>query len=185
MRYATINKDDDVLHRQDLGTTRALCGEDAPYDVDADEAAFGLIAGTRFTCGPCDMAAAHRAPVNYGFRAADGANDDVRAAVRVLAIAGFEPARDPDEFRTTARGFLVESIAPGSVDVSRLLNGVGANGEGAETMLNAYIRTFKIMGWETSVIFEDDGVSCFVAYRPADGEEVTSVTDDQPHNHPH
>ncbi|PJN40740.1 hypothetical protein CG747_10385 [Streptomyces sp. CB02959] len=185
MHYATTNKDDDVLHRQDEGTTRALCGEDAPYDVDADEAAFGLIAGTRFTCGPCDVAAAHRAPVNYGFRAADADNADVRTAVRVLGVAGFEPARDPDEFRTTARGFLVESIAPGCVDVCRLLNGLPDKGEEAETMLTAYIRAFRIAGWETSVIFEDDGVACFVAYRPEGEGEIATVTDDQPHSHPH
>ncbi|MEJ8652760.1 hypothetical protein WKI65_33030 [Streptomyces sp. MS1.AVA.3] len=185
MRYATTHEDDDALHRQDKGTTRALCGEDAPHDVDADVAAFGLIAGTRFICGPCDVVAVHRAPTRHGYRAAHASHDDVVAAVQVLAVGGFEPARNPDEYDHRARGFFVEPHNQGSVEVLRFLNGLPDKGEGAEAMLIAYARALRTAGWDTGEVQEDDEAAYFIAHRPAAGEEITTVFGDQPSHHPH
>ncbi|AJT67424.1 hypothetical protein T261_5808 [Streptomyces lydicus] len=185
MRYATTHKDDNLLHRQDEGTTRALCGDEAPYDVDADAAAFGLIAGSLFTCGPCEVVAVHRAPTRHGYRAADANNDDVRAAVQVLAIGGYEPARNPDEYDSITRGFLVEPHSLGSVEVYRIHNGLADSGDLAEAMLTAYARTFRIAGWGTTEIGEDDGASLFIAHRPENDEEIATVPGDQPSHHPY
>nr|WSZ97254.1 hypothetical protein OH820_17760 [Streptomyces sp. NBC_00857] len=181
MRYATTTEDNQVLHRQDEGTTQTLCGIQALYDVDADTGTFGLMAGTLFTCGECDLAAVRRIPTRHGHRAMYADHDDVRAAVQILAMAGYEPARNPDEAGTRARGFLVEPLATGSVAVYRMHEGVLKEGEDAAPVLDACARALQIAGWHIGRTLDGYGIT---ARRPEHGDEITTVTGDRPGNHP-
>lgn len=185
MRYATTTEDHEVLHRQDAGSTGTLCGVQALYDLDADTAAYGLMTGSLATCGECDMAAVRRAPTHHGFRAANAKNEDVRAAVRTLAVGGHEPARNPDEYGTRARGFLVEPAGEsGAVVVYRMHQGLYATGVPAETVLTAYAHTLRIAGWHTSDLGEAHGVTGFLAHRPAEENQITTVTGEEPGKRP-
>ncbi|WP_030888903.1 hypothetical protein [Streptomyces sp. NRRL S-1868] len=53
MRYATVTDDHDELHRQHIGSTTALCGLQALYDVDTETARYGLLSGDRHLCPRC------------------------------------------------------------------------------------------------------------------------------------
>lgn len=181
MRFATTTEFDEMLHRQDRGTTTTYCNISAVYDMDQDAATFGLLAGTLFICPRCEAALARSRGSMHGARPQDAHNDDVQAAVSVLALAGFEPARTTDP-ASRGTGFLVTPFGAGRVTVYRLDGGRINRGAGAHAMHDAYERTLRIAGWHTHRTRNGTAV---VAQRPAEDEViVTTVTPEHPNQHP-
>ncbi|WP_425829333.1 hypothetical protein [Streptomyces fractus] len=181
MRYATTTEHNERLHRQDSGNTTTYCDIQALYDVDHDTATFGLMAGTLHTCRRCDTVAVRRNGA-HGYRPQHAGNDDVRAAARILAQAGHEPARTLDELGG-ATGYLVEPFRPGCVLVTRLTHGTVAIAADAQPVLRAYSRTLASAGWDTrghrgrSLSGKD---RAFTAQRPESDEPSANVMSDEP-----
>lgn len=181
MRFATTTEFNEQLHRQDEGTTTTYCNITAVYDVDRDAATFGLLSGTLFICARCEAALARAQGSLHGARPQDALNDDVQAAVSLLALAGFEPARTTDPV-SRGTGFLVAPYGSGRVSVFRLDEGRIIRGPRAQAMHEAYERTLRLAGWLTT---RTRNGSALVATRPADGgESVTTVGRDDPRQHP-
>ncbi|MEY9944903.1 hypothetical protein [Kitasatospora sp. GAS1066B] len=107
----------------------------------------------------------------YGCLPADTTNPDVHAAIVVLELCGYEPARlygDDAEECADATGFWVVPRGGGRVAIYQLVNGQRTDTDGSPWVgeLDEYRGAFRTVGWQV----ERGSVTCVFVHRPQDAE---------------
>ncbi|MEO3851732.1 hypothetical protein ABGB09_29590 [Streptomyces sp. B8F3] len=177
MRFATTTEHNEMLHRQDHGTTMTFCETVAVYDVDQAEAGYGLLTGTRFMCPRCEQVYARRRRVAHGCAPQQAEYPLVRAAVAILAGSGHEPARITTDAPQEGSGFFVAGSVGNVVAIARAKDGALAGDAESDPIVAAYQRAMSLAGWHTGPITPFG----FFAWQP---QNITVLDPDQPTGHP-